>query len=162
MATRTITPGTLTSSDPLASSEYNELPGGWIGYVAITSDVTGLTTSDDTLTGLTVTVTAGTNRYLEIHGHVRLTSDVANDDGSINIKESSTTLQGSGAVAMNRTEANLGQGYGCNAWKILSAPSAGSHTYFLTGGRAAGTGTLKCKADSTRPAYILVSDLGST
>lgn len=157
MATRTTSVGTQSNSDFLSSAEYNSAAGGWIGYVTRTSDVSSLTTSDDTLTGVTVTVTVGTSRYIKITVFGRMISTVANDDANINIKESTTVLTGS-TFTLNRTTLP----YGHTVEKVLAAPSSGSHTYFATGGLAAGTGSLTLKADATRPAWILVEDLGST
>lgn len=153
MSTRTGVPGTI-SSGAVGSAQFNSLPGGWIGYVAVTSDVPSLTHSTDPLTGLSVTVTAGTSRRLKITGVAHFQAGTATDDAQLNIQEDATIVQG-GAIATSRTTVS----YGARE-EVIRVPSAGSHTYDLTGGLAAGTGPITMKAATNKPAYVLVEDMG--
>lgn len=154
MSTRTATSGTIVSSQTAQSSDINNTPGGWIGYVQITGNVTGLTHVNDTLTGLTVTVTVGTSRRIMVTGSCLFNSSTAGDDSSLQIQESSTVL-GHGATYMQRTSQNY-----FARCEVVLTPSSGSHTYLLTGGLSGGTGPVQLVASSTNPAYILIEDLG--
>lgn len=154
MSTRTSFAGTVNAGTQMQTSDPNNMPGGWIGYVQITSNVTGLTHINDTLTGLTVTVTVGTSRRIMVTGSCLFNSSTGGDDSSLQIQESSTVL-GHGATTMQRTAVNY-----FARCEVVLTPSSGSHTYLLTGGLGGGTGPAQLVASSTNPAYILVQDLG--
>lgn len=152
MPVRTSYVGTQIAGDVLTAANFSKLPGGWIGYAEVTANQTGITTVTD-LTGLTVTVTAGTARRLKITGRCLADSSVITDRIILSIKESATTF---------------GQGYGhppaANEQETITAeatvtPSAGTHTYKLTLERN-GTGTVRMIAAATVPAFIVVEDIG--
>lgn len=127
---------------------------GSLGRAIVTASQGSITTEVD-LTGLVVTVTVAANRLIQITGYVQFKSTVVDDVAGLVIKESTTQL---GAALKEMRPANIGSQLVAHA--LVVAPSAGSHTYKLTGQRVAGTGTLTAEAGATFPAFILVEDLG--
>lgn len=157
MATRTTAVGTKADTDILSGADFNDAAGGWIGYVAVTSSQSSITTSATDLTSLSVSPTVGSSRYIKLTGQCRFVSDVATDDFSLNIQESTTVLNGGGFCGQRLTV-----NYMAHVQAVLANPSSGSHTYKLTGGRSGGTGNITMVADATHPAWLLVEDIGST
>jgi hypothetical protein len=139
----------------LTATNLDKYPGGWIGYAQATSNQGSITTAVD-LTGLTVTVTVGTSRYLKITGYLSSWSSTnANAYAQLLVMESSTTLQ-----SATGSTVTIGSGTMLCAVAVLT-PSSGSHTYKLQLGSVT-AGTLTMSASATAPAYILVEDMGST
>lgn len=130
------------------------LPLGILGYAEVTANQGSITTLAD-LTGLTATVTVGTDRRIRVIGYIGASVDTVSDTtATLHIRESSTTLQ----TARNRPVGNSRQAVLAAVW--VGAPSAGSHTYKLSLEREVGTGTLTMHAASTNPAFLLVEDIG--
>ena len=129
------------------------LPLGEIGYAERTSNLTGITALQD-LTGLSVAVVVGTSRRIRITAHVNLSATVANDSAAVVIREGSTTLREAATVL---PVASRPQTVTC---QVIVTPSSGAHTYKLSAQRDAGSGTVSVEAAATRPAFILVEDLG--
>lgn len=154
MADRITYPGTETDDDPLEVENFDKLPGGWLGYEDVTANQTGLAGTGSVLTGLEVDVTVNTARKIRITAKCNLASDVAGDDVGIRIYEGGTVLDSANAAA-GRTSVS----YRVRAEVVLNA-SAGSHTYFVTGGIAGGTGNGTLAASATSKAEITVEDLG--
>lgn len=154
MASRTAFPGTATNTTHLAS-EDNSLPGGWIGYVEITSSQGSISTETD-ITGLSVTVTVNTTRRIKLTAYCSGWLSTVNGDRAVMyIKESTTKLQearSSTTAAGVATDAIIVQ--------AVLAPSSGSHTYKVSFERNAGTGSLTFGAGTTNPAFLLVEDVG--
>ena len=123
---------------------------GTLAYAEVFADQTGITAATD-LTGLSVTVTVGTGRRIRVSAVARASNTGANSN-LLYIKEDETTKQTASYVASTATESFP------DAWVVLN-PSAGSHTYKLTGDVGAGTMTLR--ASSTAPAQLLVEDIGA-
>jgi len=148
-----------TAYDPVAGEvltavNLEKLAGGWIGYNEVTANQASITTEVD-LTNLTVAVTVGTGRRIRITSEVSITGTVANDVGTLNIKEGATFIQVRDVIVPIASNAVL-------VASIVLTPTAGSHTYKLSAQRSAGTGTLTVTAGATRPAFIYVEDVGST
>ncbi len=130
------------------------MPWGIVDYQERTSDVTisgnGTYTN---ITGLTSTKTYVANRRIKITVGALV---VPGDDGSLGtlaIRESSTELQvARGYLVSMLLDQTL------TATKVLT-PTAGSHTYV---GSATHTGATngRIEASSTRPAFILIEDIG--
>lgn len=154
MSNRTAYPATEADGNVLHASDIDKLPGGWIGYVEITSNLGTFTSGSQDLSGLSVTVTVNSSRRVRIEGRCRWSSDVAADDAQLQVNESSTVLQKT-VGTMPRTTVS----YGAFVSVVLT-PSSGSHTYKLTGGREAGTGNVSLAAGATSPAFLLVEDIG--
>lgn len=152
MTVRTAYPATESAGDVLTTTNFDRLPGGWIGYAETTSAQSGITTVTD-LTGLTVTVTVNTSRRIRITGQADITRTVSTDLVIGRVKEGSTNL-GIFYSAATIGTFNTGQA-GC-----VIAPTAGSHTYKLTLERSSGTGTCGVQAAAGEPNWILVEDLG--
>lgn len=150
MPVRTGYPGTHNAGDVLTSANFTKLPGGWIGYAEVTANQTGITTVTD-LTGLSVAVTAGTNRRLKITGSIRVTRTVADGYTTLYIRESSTNLNF--GVTLSTLD------FFCVAMAVIT-PTAGSHTYKLSLERTTGTGTVGIAAAAANPNFILVEDIG--
>jgi hypothetical protein len=153
MATRTTPVGTHSGTDYLSAAEENGAAGGWIGYVEVTADQSGITSIAD-LTSLSVTVTVGADRLIKITGCVRASNGTASKAASLYIYESTTELQRADA---HLQDADIGAGI--TATRILNDPSTGTHTYKLRmASLIGGTATMRASADE--PAFILVEDLG--
>lgn len=126
-----------------------------LGYAQVVADQTGITT-EASLTGLSVTVSVTAGHKIKITGHVRAASAVSQDVSELRIKETTTVL------ALDRvSQANSSGLKSLHSEVVLTAPSAGSHTYHLTLLRDSGSGTYTMSAGATYPAFILVEDLGA-
>lgn len=128
-------------------------PLGTLGYAQVVADQTGITTEVD-LTGLSVAVTVGTGRRIEIIGSIGWFSTVADDTVLLAIKEGVDIHQferDTGPVA--------GRADGMEKTVVLT-PTAGAHTYKLSLRLETGTGTVTMQAGSNHPAFILVKDIG--
>lgn len=132
------------------AADLADVPRGVLGYAEVTANQTGIGTSDTDLTGLAVTITAGTDRRLRITGHIGVT--VAGVVTTLRIAESTTQIQARGY-------GGGGSGAGVTAEAIIT-PSAGEHTYKLT--LRVATSTVDLVASATQPSFILVEDIGSS
>lgn len=153
MAVRTAYVGTQVAGDVLTAANFSKLPGGWLGWASATANQTGITTDTD-LTGLTVTVTVGSNRLIKVSAMAILSRTVADGVTTLKIKQDSTLING------DQTTHPGTSFYQASPFALISAPSAGSHTYKLSLERTTGTGTVAMSASATQPALILVEDLG--
>jgi hypothetical protein len=158
MTVRTAYIGTHSAGDTLTSANLAKAPGGWIGGEVRTSDVSAITTEQD-VTGLTVTVTVGTARRIKVTASIpRVTSTDADDGADIIIHEDGVQI-GSGRVD---TGGVIGASFGGNGRDVVawSTPSAGSHTYKVRAARAVGTGNIALRGAATAPMLLLVEDIG--
>jgi hypothetical protein len=128
---------------------------GLLGFASVTADQTGITTTVD-LTGLSVTVTVPAGRRIRVTGVAQFLSTVAGDIVLLAINEPGVS---------ERQHANRRLGTASVLESVVASvvlsPSAGSHTYTLTGRRFSGTGTLTMGAAAHRPAQIVVEDIGA-
>jgi hypothetical protein len=125
-------------------------PGSTLGYTENKSLTQAVTTTAD-LTGLTATVTVPDGRRLRISAHVYAQQSGGNQRSQLAIQEGGTQLQ---AGYLNHSEAAINESIEAS---VIVTPSAGVHTYKLTGNADAGTSTFGGSA--TNPAYILVEDI---
>lgn len=125
-----------------------------LGYAEVTANQAGITTEVD-LTGLTVTVTVPAGRRIKITGHVGYFNDTVNGGFLLNIKEGATVLN---RFISYETQASNGV---TNHAEAVILPTAGTHTYKLTGTRAV-VGTVTVEAAATIPSFILVEDITGT
>ncbi len=136
------------------TSLLSRLPLGTLGYAQVTADQTGITTEVD-LTGLSVTVNVADGRRIKISTQLYPYSTVDNDTVLAAIKEGTTTLCSTEYPKLsNANAATL-------SFSIVITPTAGTHTYKITGQRSAGTGSITFLAATVRPAFILVEDIGA-
>ena len=153
------TPFTAVALAKYNATDHAKMPKGMIAYATSSSDTTGITTETD-LTGMSVTVDVPANRIVTIEGYYgRVSSLTASDVASFRIKESTTQL------AESRIDVGTvvsGSNGGATAYVSTApfTPSAGSHTYKLTGVLAQGTGTIQFRASATVLAWIRVVDHG--
>lgn len=157
MAVRTAWTPTATAGELVSESDFRSIPGGWLGYAVVTSDQTVTNSSTETtLTNTSLTVTVGTNRLIRLSASGIISRTVADGIVICRFKESTTEL---GRWCQHNpsasTEFALATGF-----IVLSAPSAGSHTYHLTIQRFSGTGNVTLNAGSTSPATFVVEDIG--
>jgi hypothetical protein len=124
-----------------------------IGYAEVTANQGTFTTEVD-LTGLSVDVTVAANRRIRITGSCLMLSSVTTDEVILRIKEGASVLRHDGQITNAANGANL-----YHVERILT-PSAGAHTYKLTGARTVGTGNVTMYANTNDPAFILVEDIG--
>jgi hypothetical protein len=150
LASRTAWAGTATT-EVFDVADANSLPGGWIGYVQVTADQTGIT-AETNLTGLSQAVTVGTSRRLKLSCHMVLSKSVATTRSIVRIKEGATTLEQciTGHIStVNHT---------ITGWVIIT-PSSGSHTYNLSL-ESLDSGSASLSAGVGFPAQLLIEDVG--
>jgi hypothetical protein len=135
----------------LTETNLEKFPGGWIGYVEVTANQTGLAAGVD-LTGLAETVTVNTSRRIRISTFCTIQGSAGGDLARLDIKEGATILNS----FQGRLETS-GIGFQCS---VVLLPSAAAHTYKLTVTRTVGAGTVQLSASATAPAYLLIEDLG--
>lgn len=151
-AVTSITSANIT--DTRTRAAFGAAPGGTLGHAQVTA-VQGPITAEVDLTGLTVTVNLPASRRIKITGMALFNSTVAGDEVRLLIKEGTTTLQT--AIHALSTASAFESLHG----SVVLTPSAGSHTYKLSGVRNSGTGTVNMTAAATIPAFILVEDIGA-
>ena len=146
-------PGAFNAGDVLTASNMNLLPAGRIGSASITADQTSISTMAD-ITSLTVTFTAITGRLYLITGKIDFLSSVADGVWGFYVTNSANTQQNQATGIILSTNSHTGIVH------AVVQPTSGSVTYKLRMERVSGTGTYTMQASSTRPAFILVQDLG--
>lgn len=153
MATRVAYPATESNGDTLTTTNFDKLPGGWIGYAEVTTAQTGIST-DTALTGLTVTVTVNTSRRLQITAQCRTDQQTSNGFIKGRILEGATGVGQFSNTSLTSGSRQLTTG------SCVRTPSAGSVTYSLNLGTSAGTVDMQCNTSDPPPAFILVTDIG--
>jgi hypothetical protein len=138
---------------PIVAANHVKFPGGWIGYVEVTSTQGSITTGTD-ITSLTLTVTVGTSRRLKLTGEVGFSSSVGTDYAQLQITTGANTLVQARNVATPTTPS-----VGVHAEAVLT-PSSGSNTWKLRAARASGSGNISTDCGSGVPGFILIEDIG--
>lgn len=151
MATRTSYAGTVVDGDVYTAANHAKMPGGWIGYVEATSNQ-GTIVSETDLTGLSVTVTAGSSRRLKLSSSVTVLAPSSGTSVIVKIKEGSTVI-----ATATHDFSSLGLTNTLNLFATV-APSSGSHTYKVTLQPVGGT--FSTTAASGSPNVLLVEDVG--
>lgn len=128
--------------------------GGVLGYAQVTADQSGITTNTD-LTGLAVTVNVMAGRRIKITAQVYPYSTVDGDTAAAAIEEGATVLC---ATQYPKLPTNAA---GTLNFSVVVMPTSGSHTYKLVGWLSVGSGNITFHATATRPAFILVEDIGA-
>lgn len=143
--------GTTQPYDPTS------VPVGVLGQTIAPAGVDqgSITTTETTITGLSVNVVVPAGRLVQIHVSGAAYSSVANDSGLLRIKEGATTLS-QFSVLLNPTYEVQYE------FTATTSPSAASHTYTVTLVRQVGTGTLTHRSNGTIPARIWVEDITPT
>lgn len=158
MPTRTGYVGTQIAGDVLTAANFTKLPGGWIGYAEKTANesFSGVETA---ISGLSVTVTVGTDRRIRVTGAGVMVPTVATNTRAYGVIQQDST--GVGRFLEHYFRANDYEHR--DEASVILTPSAGSHTYRLTclavDDSSAATG-IQVQASSVRPAFILVEDIG--
>ena len=155
MATRTALPGTSTNGTVWSEADINSLPGGWIGYLEVTATQSGISSITD-LSGLSITVTVNSNRYIRVTGHITVLQNTGGAAAKARIREGSTTLQMFMDDSLATGERRTKEG------SVILTPTAGSHTYKLSLETGANTIDMVAASADPGPAFILVEDIGST
>lgn len=127
-----------------------------LGYARVVVAQSGITSTEVDLTGLTVDVVVGANRYIKITANCPHFRSAADGLTRYSIHEGAAKLQ----FADVFQRAVEGGSLLCNFSVVLQAPSAGAHTYKLRGDIVTGTGTAQLNATTESPAFILVEDIG--
>lgn len=130
------------------------IPLGRLGEAKVTTGQTTSGASSTDLTGLSVTVNVGTSRNLKISAIVPVYSTNTGVCVNIQIKHSSGTIL---EEIFTRCETS---GNVATATGFGTATATGSHTYILSIVRHAGTGNIHTSPSATRPATLLVEDMG--
>jgi len=104
-----------------------------IGYAQNQGNQSGITTSTDA-TGLQVTVITPGNRRIRIKGRVHFANGTAGALNNIRIQEGSTVLDTIQVIAGNTSNA-----FTAPELEVELTPSAGAHTYKITGSAVSGS-----------------------
>lgn len=155
MTARTSYPGNAVVGEVLTATNVNKAAAGWLGYTAVTSQQTGISSEAD-LTGVTETITAPSNRRLKVSFHGLMQSDTANNMSRIRIKRDGTTIAESSQVHGTAG----GPGQLTHDFSAIDTPSSGSRVYKATAQRQTGSGTVISAATSVDGTYILIEDMG--
>lgn len=123
-----------------------------LGYAQITANQTGITGEVD-ITGLSVTVTIPAGRRIRVSSYLQPFTTVAADTFLSRIYQDGVQVQ-QGLVGLPLT----GTGYSLDT-SVELTPSAGTHTYKMTGFRNNGSGSLSVFAAANTPSFILVEDI---
>lgn len=118
-----------------------------LGYRQVVADQGSITTEAD-LTGLSVPFIVPTGRKVKVTGYANSTNGTADAYNVLAIKESTTQLNG---AAVNSRSGGINETIEA---LYIGSPTAGLHTYKLTGTGSGGTMTMRAAA--TVPAFILV------
>lgn len=146
---------TVTTGDLVSAADWNALPHGLLDRAEVTADQGGVGAETD-LTGLTVTVTPASGRLIKITGEGEFRSTVAGDRLVLRIYEDASAVGGA-VVYSPVASSSLGEtAHG----EAFVTGDGSSHTYKLTLERSVGSGTAGLVSSSTRPAFILVEDIG--
>lgn len=128
---------------------------GVLAYEQIITAQGSITGAVVDLAGLSVIATVAASRRIRISGYCVAYSTVGSDSAELGIKEGNTALNGA-VTLLSPTAVRYSSLYAT----VVLTPSAGNHTYKLTGVRTYGTGTLTMAGSNVGPAYILVEDIG--
>ena len=157
MATRSGYPGTESAADVLTTTNFNKLPGGWIGQVQVTANQTAITTVAD-LTSLTLSVTYQSGRTYLWLAQIKVQSNTANDYFGLALTDATPTTFTQG---LYQTESSANTDTTLSLMFYEVAGSSGSVTRKLRGGRAGGSaGTFQMSASATAPAQLTCIDIG--
>jgi hypothetical protein len=129
-------------------------PRGVLGYAEVTASQ-GTFGAETDITGLSVTITAGTARRIKVTAQagVNTNGGAVDDVAGLNVKEGATLLTYQRVGRVGATTLGIGA-------QVILTPTAGSHTYKVSMVREAGSGGLTMVAGTVAPAFILVEDLG--
>jgi len=131
------------------------VPVGQLAYAQVTANQSGITTEVD-ITGLIVNVVVPAGRTLRITGFLCPFTTVADDTFLGRIYQDGVQIQ-QGLVGMHITAT----GYTLPLVTEVS-PSAGAHTYKITGMRNNGSGSESNFAAAANPCFIMVEDITPT
>ena len=130
-----------------------------LGYAKVTADQTGIDSTLVDLTGLTATVTVGTGRLIRVTGWATFISVSSADERvRMRILKSGNTVSYANSGNLWSSE---NEGEELHVQFLDVSPTAGSITYKLSAERIAGATNVEMDADTLRPAFILVEDIGA-
>lgn len=139
---------TLDANAAAATAYANSVGGGvQLGYAELVSDFTTATTGAD-VTGLAITITAGTRPILVVFETGALSNSSGAGAAIVNIQEGATVLR---QASIGAVTANLA--FCIHREVYIPSPSAGSHTYKVNLS-SFGAGTVTLAATAANPAYI--------
>lgn len=150
MATRTAYAGTALAGDVYTAANHARMPGGWIGYVEVTSNQNGFSTEVD-VTGLTLTITPNSSRRLSVRGAVSVQVGTSAATVVLRLKEDGVKMIDA-AVQPNDNADVLSIPI-----EAITTPSAASHTWKLTIQVETGTADVE---NSISKGWLMVEDIG--
>ncbi len=153
--------GTESIGAILTKANFDKGPGGLVAYNQITTNTGNFSSGVTTVTGLSSSFTAGTNRMYVITvfaGGVSWVSGTLGMDLCI-----ADMTGGSGSLASNRIQDGITAGvWPGGTVQAYHQPSAGSQTYAARATVSAGVGFLLATSatNAARTCNILVQDVG--
>ena len=152
-----ISPNTdFTSGKILTATQMNQFPRGIMALTTATSDTATITTEAVTITGLSFTAVA--NRYYEINYYEPEIGTLTGAVNRINLAIRLTNISGAVQVTSS-TESGPDQNQ-LGLASVIKTLTAGSVNFVATAAIASGAGTIRGNRSATKPAYLMVKDLG--
>lgn len=129
------------------------VPLGWLGWAQMNGNLSGVTTETD-MTGLSVTVTVGTNRLIRVTGTGFTTLSAADGGWAWGLIRMDGIQIGTWAFS-DRPFSDPQER------SVILVASAGSHTFKMTLQKSGGTtATAGTSHGANDPGFLLVEDIG--
>ncbi len=152
--------GTEVAGDVLTKANFDKGPGGAVAYAQITADST-LQAATASVSGLSVTITAGSQRFYKITCSFWAISQNGTGTTSVEIWDMNATLSLGGiACSLAQNSANPFPG---GTLTVYHQPSAGSQVYTVRTSCNATNAQINAapSGGNSRAAILLVEDWGS-
>lgn len=154
MSVRTGYVGTAAAGDVLTADNFNDGPGGWLGYATSTTFQSIAAAAEADVTGLSVTVTVGSSRLIR----VSLSMGVGTSNGNTGTGTLTVTVLDGSTVVLTTIWQVPAARQSVVAPSVLLTPTAGSKTYKI---HVAAVGQpFQILNDTNGPGTILVEDIG--
>jgi len=152
--------GTEVAGDVLTKANFDKGPGGAVAYAQITADSTAQA-GTASVTGLSVTITAGTQRFYKITASVWAVSQNGTGTTSVEIWDMTATVSLGGiACSLAQSSANP---FPAGTLTVYHQPSAGAQIYTVRTSTNATNANINAApaGSNSRAAVLLVEDWGS-
>lgn len=152
-------PQYLRADTPVTPAQVDSsLPRGVLGYAEITSPAGGYnSTTVSDVGGLSQTVSVATGRVIRVSFNAAVLSSVGGDIIGMFITNDANAIKAESYIS-SPTNVVATRLVGS---VVFSGLTAGTYTWKIRANRATGTGSGTVDAGSTKPAYLLVEDIGA-
>ncbi len=137
----------------LTDDDHTFYPKGVLGQATLTSNQTGITSTPEDVTGVTVTATVAADRMIKISATTMTNVNTNGATCIVKVYEDATAIQ------RIQTEAAGANDEHTSSCVVYTTPTAASHTWKLTLEANGGTGSVV--AGGEYPCILIVEDVGS-